>query len=102
MTKLSLACGLVLSAALTACASAPQDSPRTATAAPGAGTAIAAASGTRPKLVCEDSNQIGSHMAAHICLTPEQVEARRKEAQQAAQDFQNRPHAVSADGKPPV
>jgi hypothetical protein len=102
MTKLSRACGLILSAALTACASAPQNAPGAASAAPAAGTAIATASSSTPKLVCEDSSQMGSHFKQRICLTPEQVEARRRASQQAAQDFQNRAHPVSGDGKPPV
>jgi hypothetical protein len=104
MTKLSLACGVALSVALVACSSTPPagQSATGSTPAPAATTAASTASTKGPKLVCEDSSQMGSHFKSHICLTPEQVEARRKEAQQAAQDFQNRAHPVSADGKPPV
>ncbi|HEY1772308.1 MAG TPA: hypothetical protein VGH91_03835 [Gammaproteobacteria bacterium] len=101
MTKLSLACGLALSAALAACSSVPRAAP-TATAAPAAGTAVATTASTTPKLVCEDTNQIGSHMQSHICLTPEQVEQRQKDSRQAAQDLQNRAQPLSSDGKPPV
>ncbi|HEX4300797.1 MAG TPA: hypothetical protein VH327_07990 [Gammaproteobacteria bacterium] len=102
MTKLSLACGLVLSAALAACSTTPPASQTATTAAPVATTATTTASAKGPKLVCEDSNQMGSHMQQHICLTPEQVAQRHKDSQQAAQDMQNRAHAVSADGKPPA
>jgi hypothetical protein len=104
MMKLSLACGLALSTALAACSSTPPagQTATGSTSAPAATTAASTASTKGPKLVCEDTSQMGSHFSQHICLTPEQVEARRKEAQQAAQDFQNRPHPVSGDGKPPV
>lgn len=104
MTKLSLACGLALSAALAACASTPHSNAATTTAAPAAGTSVAAASTKPPKLICEDSTQMGSHFKQRICLTPEQVEQRRKEAQQAAFDFQNRPQPVNSQGSgtPPI
>jgi pectin methylesterase-like acyl-CoA thioesterase len=105
MTKLSLACGLALSAALAACSTTPPAAPMASTTAPAASTAAAITTATAtkgPKLVCEDANQMGSHMQQHICLTPEQVAERHKESQQAAQDFQNRGHSVSSDGKPPV
>jgi len=81
MTKLSFACGLALSAVLAACASAPHNSPAAASAAPAAGTTTVAAAGDKPKLVCEDSTQIGSHFKQRICMTPEEAEARRKAAQ---------------------
>jgi hypothetical protein len=108
MTKLSLACGLALSAALAACSTTPPAAPMASMAAPAGSTAAAPAAATTasttksPKLVCEDANQMGSHMQQHICLTPEQVAERHKQSQQAAQDFQNRGHSVSADGKPPA
>ena len=122
MMKLSLACGLALSALLAACSSAPTHSQLgtaaapsaavapaapaapAATAAPAAGTAVATAS-TKIKLVCDDTNQTGSHMITRICLTPEQMEARRKAAQQAAQDAQLRnaqSRSQSASGGPPI
>ena len=101
MTKLSLACGLALSAALAACSSVPGTA-QTATAAP-AGTTAAATpvASTTPKLVCEDSDQMGSHFSQRICLTPEQVEQRRKDSRQAAQDMQQRAQSLGSDGKPP-
>lgn len=104
MTKLSLACGLTLSAALAACSSTPPagQTATGSTSAPAATTAASTASTRGPKLVCEDTSQMGSHFSQHICLTPEQVAQRRKDSQQAAQDFQNRAHPVSADGKPPA
>ena len=79
MTKLSLACGLAFSVVMAACSSVPK-SDQAATAAPAAATTARAAPAT-PKLICEDSTQIGSHMSQRICLTPEQVAERRKAAQ---------------------
>lgn len=102
MTKLTLACGLALSAALAACSSAPPTA-STASAAPAATTAAATAKvSSKPKLVCDDSDQMGSHFSHPICLTPEQVAQRQRDSQQAAQDMQQRAQPVAADGKPPV
>ena len=100
MTKLSLACGLALSVALTACSSVPKEA-STATAST-SGTAAPATGSTTPKLVCDDSDQMGSHFKQHICLTPEQVEQRRKDSQQAAQDLQQRAQPLNSSGKPPI
>ena len=109
MTKLSLTCGLVLT--LAACASnpstpapaaavsAPTGAPA-ATTAPAAGTPTAAVS-TKPKLICDDTSQMGSHMMTRICLTPEQAEARRKAAQQAAFEAQNKAKPLNANGAAP-
>ena len=97
MAKLLMTCGLML--ALTACATT-QPAPMAATAsgggaasatqsAPAASTAEvaqsapAATTAVKPqqaKLICEDSAQIGSHFHSRVCLTPEQVEARKKAA----------------------
>ena len=111
MTKLSLACGLALSAALAAYSSVPKADPTataattaapvSATTAAPAGTTAAKVSKT-PKLVCEESEQMGSHFSQHICLTPEQVAQRRKDSQQAARDLQSRAQPISSDGKPPA
>jgi hypothetical protein len=35
-------------------------------------------------------------------MTPEQMEQRHKDSQQAARDLQQRAQAVSAEGKPPI
>lgn len=95
MTKLLMTCGLLVT--LSACATS-QPSPMAAaapaapavsaapaaTSAPAAETATAVATAVnpqQPKLVCEDSQQIGSHLHSRVCLTPEQVEARKKAAQ---------------------
>lgn len=102
MTKLLLTCGVL--AALAACAtSQPSPSaaassvaPATAAApaadsAPAATTAAApqtAAAPAKPKLVCEETEQMGSHFPQRVCMTPEQMEARRKAAQAAMQNFQ--------------
>lgn len=82
MTKLLMTCGAAVM--LAACASQPATTGSTSSpmAAPAAGT-VAAATATQPqqgKLICEDSEQIGSHFHSRVCLTPEQVEARRKAA----------------------
>lgn len=97
MSKLLMTCGLVM--ALTACATSQPAS----TASSGASTAPAAQSGaapatavTKPKLVCEDTAQMGSHFQQRVCMTPEQAEARRKAAQAAMQNYQN--STVSACG----
>ena len=112
MMKLSLACGLALSTILVACSSAPTQSQPSAaapaantapavTTAPAAGTATATAS-TKIKLVCDDTNQTGSHMMTRICLTPEQMEARRKAAQEAAQQAQMHNVQSQSQGQPPI
>jgi invasion protein IalB len=107
MMKLSLACGLALSAAVAAYTSIAAPTATTAAAPAGATVAPAAATAspkpaTAPKLVCESVNEMGSHMKKRVCLTPEQMAQRHKDSQQAAQDFQNRPHPVNANGKPPA
>ena len=95
MTKLLLTCGLL--AALTACAtsqpapSAPTAS--TSSAAPDAGSAAAApqvaAAPSKPKMICEDTARTDSHFQQRVCMTPEQMEARRKQAQADMQNYQN-------------
>lgn len=109
MTKLPLACGLALSAAIAVHASVSLADPAATTAAapvaatvaPAAATAASKAPAT-PKLVCESVNEMGSHMKKRVCLTPEQMAQRHKDSQQAAQDLQNRATPVNANGKPPV
>jgi len=94
MTKLLMTCGLL--AALAACASnqpasssasaAAPAADATAVAAPTATGAVAATTSDKPaatKLVCDETEQIGSHFQQRVCMTPEQMEARRKAAQAA-------------------
>lgn len=50
-------------------------------------TAAPAVSTAKPKLICEDETEIGSHFRRRICMSPEQAAARRKAAQDA---FRNR------------
>ena len=86
-TASALADGSPAPAAGTTVAAAPATA-----AAPAPATAVAAAapkSGT-PKLVCEDDSEIGSHLHKRICLTPEQVQARKK----AARDFSDNMHST--------
>lgn len=94
MTKMTLACGLIVT--LAACASnAP--SPATAVQAPAAGTQSAApaatqavaAVGAKPKIVCEESKVTGTLIPQRICMTPEEQEQRRKAAQDAMRNMQN-------------
>lgn len=91
MTKLLITCGAAV--LLAACASQPATMGSTAapTAAPAAGTNAAVAATTasqQGKLVCEDEEQIGSHFHSRVCLTPEQVEARKKAAREMLQNSQ--------------
>jgi hypothetical protein len=108
MLKLPLACGLALSAAVAAYSSLSMADPAATTAAVPVAATVAPAAATAsskpaaPKLVCESVSEAGSHMKKRVCLTPEQMAQRHKDSQQAAQDFQNRPHPVNANGKPPV
>lgn len=84
MTKLLMTCGAAV--LLVACASQPATTGSTmASSATQGSSAAPAASGVQPqqaKLICEDSDQIGSHFHARVCLTPEQAEARKKAAQE--------------------
>src|SRR5579859_2808712 len=103
MRTLLLTCGLM--AVLTACATS-QPSP-TAEATPAAApTSVASAATsaapqaapapTKGKMVCEDSARIDSHFKQRVCMTPEEVEARRKAAQADMQNYQN--SSVCAQG----
>lgn len=71
---------------------APAASSAAATPAPAPATAVTAVApkSSTPKLVCEDSTEIGSHLRKRICLTPEQVEARKK----AARNFSDNMHST--------
>lgn len=98
MMKLPLACGSILWTVLAACSSVPKAAPVAAAGVAGTAAAHAIAASTTPKLVCEDTSQIGSHMQAHICLTPEQVAQRQKDSQEAARDLQNRAQPIDSSG----
>jgi hypothetical protein len=109
MTKLSFACGLALSTVVAAWSSVLMAAPAAtttavaaaATAVPAAATAASKPSAT-PKLVCESVSESGSHMKKRICLTPEQMEQRHKDSQQAARDMQQRAQQLSSESKPPI
>lgn len=102
MTKLSFTCGLALSTVVAAWSSVLMAAPAATTAAaPASATAPSKAAAT-PKLVCESVSESGSHMKKRVCMTPEQMEQRHKDSQQAARDLQQRAQAVSAEGKPPI
>jgi len=100
MTKLLLTCGLVM--ALTACATS-QPSP-SAGVSPAASPAVAAttaapqvaAAPSKPKMVCEETDQMGSHFSQRVCMTPEEMEARKRAAQESMRNLQN--SSVSACG----
>ena len=57
-------------------------------------TAAPAVSTAKPKLICEDETEIGSHFRRRICMSPEQAAARRKAAQDA---FRNRSSTQSCN-----
>jgi len=99
MKMMSSIGALALCAALAACSSVPKTAP-TATAAPVSSTGVAAVAA--PKLICETTHDMGSHMQHRECLTPEQVAQRHKDSQQAAQDLQNRAQQLNSEGKPPA
>ena len=110
MTKLSFACGLALSTVvagwssmlMAAPAAATAAAPASATSVPAGATAPSKAAAATPKLICESVSESGSHMKKRVCLTPEQMEQRHKDSQQAARDMQQRAQAVNAEGKPPI
>lgn len=95
MTKLLLTCGVL--AALTACATS-QPAPSAAAGAAGTATpaatsapssqSSAAATPAKARLVCEETQQLGSHFQQRVCMTPEEAEARRKAAQEAMRNAQ--------------
>jgi len=94
-SSLSLAAGADAPAPPAATATAPAAAPApvepavAANPAPTASTTAApAASTAKPKLICEDDEQIGSHFRKRVCLTPEQVEARKKAARDMFQHGQ--------------
>jgi hypothetical protein len=91
MTKSSLACSLILTLALGACASQPQDTAGGATAAPAAGgtSAVAQAAPAKPKLICEEEKPLGSLLPQRICMTPEEAAQRQKAAQEKMREIQN-------------
>jgi hypothetical protein len=103
MTKLTLACGLILT--LAACASDPAGTASTATttAAPAPDTAgPAPQAAAKPKLVCEETKPLGSLLPQRICVTPEEAAARKRAAQDAMRNMQQQsqigPGASSSNG----
>ena len=105
MTKLTLACGLIMT--LAACASNTPNTPAAAMAAqaPAAGTQSAApaatqdvaTTATKPKIVCEESKPTGSLIPQRICMTPEEQAQRRKAAQEAMLKMQTQ-SSINATG----
>ena len=81
--------GVAAPPATTAATPAPVEPVVAGNPAPAASTTAApAASTAKPKLICEDAEQLGSHFRKRICLTPEQVEARKKAARDMFQHGQ--------------
>src|SRR5579863_8570467 len=103
MTKLTLACGLIIT--LAACASNPPPA-STATGAPAAGTQAAATQATaqaaKPKLICDEEKPLGSLLPQRICMTPEEAAQRRKAARDAMTNIRDQsavgPGAGSSSG----
>jgi hypothetical protein len=102
MTKLTLACALIMT--LAACASNTPP-PAMAVQAPAVGTQPAATVATqaaapvaaKPKIVCEESKPTGSLIPQRICMTPEEQAQRRKAAQDAMRTLQAQ-SAINASG----
>lgn len=85
----------VTRAAAAAVSPAPAAGTVAASPAPAAPTTAAPAVSTaKPKLICEDETEIGSHFRRRICMSPEQAAARRKAAQDA---FRNRSSTQSCN-----
>ncbi|WP_397397837.1 hypothetical protein [Phenylobacterium sp.] len=70
--------------AAAAAAAPPPSAPPETSAAPTAQSA-APVEKAKPKMVCEEAPQIGSHFKRKVCATPEDWEARRLRDQQEMQ-----------------
>jgi len=85
MTRSILLCSLLaLSSAVLADTTATAPAATVTPAAPAAVSAVAAAPAApaKPKLVCETTHAIDSHINQRICMTPEQMAERRKADQE--------------------
>lgn len=90
MTRSILLCGLLtLSTVVLAdtTATAPAATATPAATAPAAASAVAAAP-AKPKLVCESTHAIDSHINQRICMTPEQMAERKKADQERMRRLQ--------------
>jgi hypothetical protein len=88
-------------AAATATPAATAPATDAAPAAPAAASAVAAAPAApaKPKLVCETTHPLDSHINQRICMTPEQMAERKKAAQEAMRRLQaGKPCATSGNG----
>ena len=101
MTKSSLACSLLLTLALGACASQPKQAANGNSAAPAGGTSVVAQASTKPKLVCEEQKPLGSLLPQRICMTPEEAAQRQKAARDRIQNMQNNSGNTVREGAPP-
>jgi hypothetical protein len=103
MTKSSLVCCLILTLALGACASQPQQTAAAGTsAAPtGSTSVVAQAAPAKPRLVCEEEKPLGSNLPQRICMTPEEAAQRQKLARDKMQNMQNNSASTVREGSPP-
>jgi len=97
MTRLTLFCALLFaSVTVLADGGAPAASTATPPAAaaapapaPAAASAVAAAQPKpKPKLVCETTHPMDSHINQRVCMTPEEMEERKKHDQEALRRMQ--------------
>lgn len=69
-------------------AAVPATAPPTTTAAP-AGTTIAAATAAKPKLICEDTETLGSRLGSHkVCMTRDQWRDQQRQTRMAVDHAQ--------------
>jgi hypothetical protein len=104
MTRSILLCGL-LALSATAWADTPVSTPSasaathpTATAAAQAPVAAATAAPAKPKLVCENIHELGYHTMSRVCMTPEQMAARKKAAREQLERMQQSGQSCMASG----
>ena len=79
MTKLKFTLPVILSLALSACASTTHDENNTGLA--------------KSNLICKSEKSTGSHIGRRVCRTPEQVEREERESKQEMRRLQSRPAA---------
>jgi hypothetical protein len=85
---------------LAAAASAPPPYAPPETSGPPKAQPAAPAEKPKPKMVCQEAPQIGSHFKRKICATPEEWEARRLRDQQEMQRMGDRAAGCGGGANP--
>jgi hypothetical protein len=85
---------------LVAAAAAPPPSAPPETSGPPKAQPAAPAEKPKPKMVCQEAPQIGSHFKRKICATPEEWEARRLRDQQEMQRMGDRAAGCGGGANP--